>query len=81
LDTVSKAAGPDELKAILGDVDDAKVIEILKLQPSIAELEQAAVWAVGDGDVLARGGHPLAGKVAEIVEILAVDEEEPPPVR
>lgn len=72
----------DQLKAIVGDIEDAKVIEILELSPSIAELEEAAVWATGNGDVLAKGGRPLSGTAAAIVEILTADEEEePPPVR
>jgi len=71
----------DQLRAIVGDIDEVKFIEILELRPSLNEVEQAAVWAVGDGDVLAKEGRPLTGKVAEIVEILTADEEEPPPVR
>ncbi len=69
---------PAELKAILGDIDDAKVIEIIELKPTLAELEEAAVWATGDGDVLAKGGRPLAGTVAAVLEILTADDEEPP---
>jgi hypothetical protein len=71
----------DELRAAAGNVDDATVIEILNLQPTLAELEEAVVWASGDGDVLARNGHQLAGKVAQLVELLTADEDEPPPVR
>jgi hypothetical protein len=71
----------DELRAAAGNVDDATVIEILNLQPTLAELEEAVVWASGDGDVLAKSGHPLTGKVAQIVELLTEDEDEPPPVR
>ena len=53
------AATRDELRHILGDVDDAKTLEILKLSPTMAELEQAAYWAEGEGDRLARSGEPL----------------------
>jgi hypothetical protein len=75
----SETASQEDAKRILGDLDDAKMIEILALNPSLADLEQAAIWATGDGDVLARSGHPLAGVIAEIVDILAADEEEEPP--
>lgn len=70
-----------DLKNIVGDIDDDKIIAILELQPTLAELEEAAVWATGDGDVLAKEGRPLAGVAAEIFEILTADEEEPPPIR
>jgi hypothetical protein len=80
-DAKAGAISSDELKALVGDIDDDRVIAILKLSPSVAELEQAAIWAAGNGDVLSRSGHPLTGKVAAIVEILTVNEDEPPPVR
>ena len=71
----------DQVKSILGDVDNAKLIEILEMQPTLAELEQAAIWAAGNGDILAKEGRPLTDRVAAIVEVLTPDEEEPPPVR
>lgn len=69
----------EDLKAVLGDIDNDKVLQILALDPTPAELEEAAIWAVGDGDVLAKSGKPLTGKAAEILDILTADEEEPPP--
>jgi hypothetical protein len=56
----------DDLKAVLGDVDNDKALQILALDPTPAELEEAAIWAAGDGDVLAKSGKPLSGKAAEI---------------
>ena len=69
--------GHDDLTRILGEVDDAKIVEILALKPTLQELEEAAVWVTGDGDVLAKSGHPLGGVVAAIVDIMISDEEEP----
>lgn len=66
----------DELRRILGEVEDAKTLEILKLEPTTAELEQAAYWADGEGDQLAREGAPLSGRAAKIYEILVRDEDE-----
>lgn len=71
----------DELRALARNLDDGKVIEILNLQPTSSELEQAVIWSSGDGDMLAKRGHPMTEKVAAIVEILTADEDEPPPVR
>jgi hypothetical protein len=75
------SASRDDLRRMLGDIDDVKIIEILALRPSLADLEAAAIWATGDGDVLGKSGRPRAGVVADIVDILAADEDEPPPVR
>jgi hypothetical protein len=71
----------DALRAIVGDLDDAKIVEILNLQPTLAELEEAAVWASGDGDVLGKQGRPMTETVSALVDILTADEEEPPPIR
>jgi hypothetical protein len=55
---------------------------ILALHPTIAEVEEAALWAAGDGDVLAKAGHQLTTNAAEVLNILtANEEEEPPPIR
>lgn len=73
----------DDLRRLVGDVDERKVLDILALHPTISEIEQAALWATGDGDVLAKGGHSLGGTALGVLEILATDEEEeePPPIR
>jgi hypothetical protein len=77
----SATLGRDDVRGILGDIDDARIMDILALKPSLADLEEAAIWATGDGDVLAKSGRPLGGIAAAIVDILTADEEEPPPVR
>jgi hypothetical protein len=71
----------EDLLRIVGDVDEDKLLAILALRPTIAEVEEAAAWTIGSGDVVDRAGHPLAGIVAQIFEILTADEEEPPPIR
>jgi hypothetical protein len=71
----------DDLTRVVGEIEDAKVIDILALKPTMADVEEAAIWAIGDGDVLAKAGRPLIGISAEIFEILTADEEEPPPTR
>lgn len=78
-----RVATRQDVRRIVGDVDDAKLVAILSLQPSVSELEEAAMWSRGDGDVLGKAGHPLTGVAARLFDILAVeDEDEPlPPVR
>ena len=57
--------------------DDAKVAAIQALNPSLADLEDAAICMTGDHDVLAKSGHHVPVTAARIVELLAEDEEEP----
>jgi predicted phosphoribosyltransferase len=68
----------DEVKRIVGDIDDAKGMAILALKPEISQIEQAVEWAEGAAEALAKSGHPLTAKVAEIYDLLTVDEEEEP---
>lgn len=72
-------ADSDDVRRILGEIDDATLIEIMALKPTVNDLEQAAVWAAGDGDILAKQGGPGGGVVADIVDLFTTDEEEPPP--
>jgi hypothetical protein len=71
----------DELIRVVGDVDESTLLAILALRPTIAEVEEAAAWTTGSGDVVDRAGHPLTGVIAQIFDILTADEEEPPPIR
>jgi hypothetical protein len=72
----SAKAVHEDLTRILGDLDDAEIVEILTLHPTVSEVEQAALWAAGEGEILATQGHTLSGVVAEIVDIVTADEED-----
>ncbi len=66
----------DDLRRILGELEDPKVIEILELNPEVADLEEAAMCMAGDHDVLAKSGHHVSATAGKIVEILTADEED-----
>ncbi len=65
----------DEVRRLLGYLDDEKVAEILKLRPSLPEIEQAAVCLGGQKDVLAKSGHHLPTTAARILEIVLSDNK------
>jgi hypothetical protein len=71
------------LKRLLGDTDDDKIVEVLDLEPTIAEVEEAVAWCLGEDDILGKERKPLRGKAARIFEILNADDEAdeiyPPP--
>lgn len=71
-------ATPDEIKAILGNIDAEQLLAILELRPTVAELEQANLWLSGDRDVFG-ATEPLKGTASDIVTILTADEDEEPP--
>jgi len=73
----ANAASAAEVKRILGAVDDAKLIDIVALRPSIRDVEQASLWLAGDADVFG-AGQPLPPMAGDIVAILTADEEDEP---
>ncbi len=68
----------DDVKGILGDLDDTKMLPIMALRPTIADVEAASQWLGGDRDVFG-AEEPLKGVASQIVTILTADEEEEPP--
>jgi hypothetical protein len=74
-DTHQKPATHEEVISILGDLDPGKMIPIMRLGPTVAEVEEASMWLAGDLDVFG-AGPPLKGIASQIVTILTADEEE-----
>ena len=68
-----------ELVRLVGDIEDAKLAQILALHPNNQDIEEAVFWADGEADELAKSGRALSGKSAAIFEILTADLEEEPP--
>jgi len=64
-----------DITSILGHLDQPKLLEIMSLQPTIAEVEQASIWLSGDRDVFG-AATPIKGKASHIVTILTADEAE-----
>ncbi len=65
----------DDIKAILGNIDPEKMLTIVELQPTIADIEAASCWLAGDADVFG-AGKPLKGVASDIVAILTEGEDE-----
>lgn len=68
-------AGPDDIRRILGDLDETRLLHILGRRPTVLDLEQASMWLAGDPDVFG-AGQPLKGAAGDVVTILTADEEE-----
>ena len=73
--TSVKNATFEDIIAILGEIDQDKVLAIIDLRPTMAELETASLWLSGDDDVFG-AGEPLKGNAAAIVSILTADEDD-----
>ena len=74
----SATATSDDVRGILGELDTDKLISIMSLKPTVAEVERASLWLAGDTDIFG-AGEPIKGTASDIVSILTADEEEEPP--
>ena len=70
------SASREDVVRLFGHIEDEAIAEIMALLPTIGELEEAQAWFVGQGDALARGGHPQTPRIAAILEIVTDDDEE-----
>jgi hypothetical protein len=62
-----------EARHVVGPVTDDTMAAILEFRPSMEELEVAVSYLHGEGSAVDRTGHPLAGKVAQLYDILSAD--------
>lgn len=67
----------DDVRCIVGDVDDATALAILALNPTTADLERAALSAAGNSDALGRQIRSLTRVAGAILDLLTADEDEP----
>jgi hypothetical protein len=66
----------DDIRRVIGNIDDFAAAQILKLGPTVVDLEEAAIWSSGDGDVLAKNGRPLSATAAQILEIVEAKKDD-----
>jgi hypothetical protein len=66
-----------DITSILGNLDADKLLAILSLHPTVAEVEEASIWLSGDADVF-DADEPVKGNASHIITILTAEEEEEP---
>ncbi|MFZ3248090.1 MAG: hypothetical protein WB037_22815 [Pseudolabrys sp.] len=77
-DTGGNAVATDaDITSILGNLDADKLLAILSLHPTVAEVEEASIWLSGDADVF-DADEPIKGNASHIITILTAEEEEEP---
>jgi len=73
-----ESATTEDVVRILGELEPTEMLPIMRLRPTIADIEEASMWLGGDRDVFGPG-QPLKGIASQIVTILTADEEQEPP--
>ena len=71
---VLPVSSSEQVRHLVGPVADQTVLAILKCQASIEDLEVAAGYVQGEGSAFDQAGHQMAGKVAQLYEILSSDD-------
>jgi hypothetical protein len=70
----------DDVRAVLGPVDDSLVAEVLAIGASREELVEAYAWITND-EAPMNVGRPLAsGRVAQLIDVLEAAVEDEPTV-
>ncbi len=62
-----------DVRHLAGPVTDDTVAAVLKAGPSMEDLAIAASYLRGEGSAVDRLGHTMAGKVAQLYDILSAD--------
>ncbi|MBN9076488.1 MAG: hypothetical protein BGN87_23430 [Rhizobiales bacterium 65-79] len=66
----------EEIVSVLGPTDETLIADILSTGASFEELREAWAWLNGD-EALIGEGRPLPGtRLAELIDLLDVDEED-----
>lgn len=79
-----RRATSEDVRHTLGNLDDSIVVEILANTPSLSDLNDAALWWRGDGDLITREHRELSARALAVVDVLsradkdlAEDSEQP----
>lgn len=67
----------ENIVAVLGPVDETLVADILATGASVRDLAEAWAWVNADEALMNEGRKLPTGKVAELVDLLEIDDEEP----
>lgn len=78
IQTDIRTATRDDIRHVLGAIDDTLVVKILSKKPSLADLSDAAIWVRGNGDAVAREQLELSATALAIAEVLAREAESEP---
>ena len=66
----------EDVVSVLGPVDETLIAEVMATGASFDELREAWAWLNGD-EALINQGRPLPGtRVATLIDLLEVDEDE-----
>jgi hypothetical protein len=72
---IHRRATPEDVRHVLGELDDTMVAEIVSVGATFRDLTDAAIWARGDGDLIAREHRELSAGALVIADIVTRADE------
>ena len=76
----SPAATHLDVERLLGPLDPDTVMAVMKLSPTLQDIETAALHVAGEGEALPERHQPH-GTVLAIIELVTRNEEDEGPIR
>jgi len=65
----------EDIQHLCGELPDWKVAKILASEATYEDLETTMTWAGGQDDIIGPAEHPLAGRAADLYEIIMANED------
>jgi phosphohistidine phosphatase SixA len=73
-----RPATAEEIRHLVGDVDDGVVSSIMRTEATAAQVLQAVQWFRGGGGLEDEAGHEPHGAIRAVYEILQAEEPQEP---
>ena len=65
----------EDVVSVVGPADEVMIADVIATQATLAELSQAWAWVNSDEALIDDGRPPPSGRTAELVELLASQDE------
>jgi hypothetical protein len=65
----------EDVVSVVGPADEVMIADVIATQATLAELSQAWAWVNSDEALIKEGRPPPSGRTAELVELLASQDE------
>jgi hypothetical protein len=66
----------EDIRKVLGDVDDTFVAAVIGMGATAEELAEAQAWLISDEPLVNTGKPMPSGRISKLAELLATVEEE-----
>lgn len=69
----------EDILSVVGPVDETVIADVIATGATLGELSEAWAWATNDEALISEGRPPPTGRAAQLVDILADQDEDDEP--